>query len=145
MKIAKNIAVLSLSLGLVAGTTLPLAAAETGWFQQQYPPPGYGSQEYPAPYGGGLRGLVDRTQQDLRMAERQEHQKEDQRERYEHAQGHLSTFDRHLLKGHFDKGELDKAIDSMKDILDKNVLQASSREALLHDLDGLRAAREHRY
>jgi hypothetical protein len=144
MKIAKNIAVLSLSLGLVAGATLPLTAAEAGWFQQ-YPPPGYGPQEYPAPYGGGLRGLVNRTQEDLRMAERQEHQKEDQRERYQHAQGHLSTFDRHLTKGHFDKGELDKAIDSIKDILDKNVLQASSREALLRDLDGLRAAREHRY
>ena len=30
------------------------------------------------------------------------------RDRYKHAEGRLSTFDRHLVKHHFDKGELDE-------------------------------------
>ena len=69
----------------------------------------------------------------------------EQRDRYRDAQGHLSSFDRHLTKGHFDKGELDKSIDKIKDILDHNVLQASSRDALLRDLDDLKAARDRRW
>ena len=136
----KTIAVLSISFGLLAGTA-SLPAAETGWFQE-YPQAG---PEYPAPYGGGLRSLVNRTQNDLRLAAGEEHQKDDQRDRYHDAQGHLSSFDRQLTKGHFDKGELDKSIGSIKSILDKNVLQATSRDALLRDLDGLRETREHRY
>ncbi len=140
-KLSNSVAILSLSLAFIAGSTVPMAAADMGWFQE-YPPP---SAEYPAPYGGGLRALVNRTQNDLRLAEQEEHQKGDQRDRYQNAQGHLSSFDRHLTKGHFDKGELDKSIDSIKSILDKNVLQAASRDALLRDLDGLRAARDHRY
>lgn len=137
----RTIAVLSFSFAFLATSTVPLTAAPVPW-AQEYPPPG---PEYPAPYTGGLRGLVDRTQNDLRMAEEQEHQKGDQRDRYRDAQGHLSTFDRHLMKGKFDKGELDKSIDSIKSILDKNVLQASSRDALVRDLAGLREARDHRY
>jgi hypothetical protein len=138
-RLNKTIAVLSFSFAFLAGSTVPLAAA-VPW-AQEYPP----GPEYPAPYTGGLRSLVDRTQADLRMAEEQEHQKGEQRERYRDAQGHLSSFDRHLTKGRFDKGELDKSIDSIKSILDKNVLQASSRDALVRDLDGLREARDHRY
>lgn len=143
-KLSKTIAVLSFSFAFLAGSSLPLAAAP--WAQQD-PPPGYAPQgpEYPAPYTGGLRALVDRTQADLRMAEEQAHQKEDQRDRYQHAQGHLSTFDRHLMRGRFDKGELDKAIDNIKEILDKNVLTPASRDALVRDLAGLREARDHRY
>ena len=102
-------------------------------------------QEYPAPYGGGLRGIVDRTQNDLRMAEESEHNKGDQRERYEHAQGHLSTFDRKLTHGKFDRVELDKSIESMKAILDHNVLQASARDALMRDLQDLKVARDRRW
>ena len=140
----KTIAVLSFSFAFLVGSSVPLGAAPWG---QQYPGPGYAPQgsEYPAPYTGGLRTLVDRTQADLRMAEEQQHQKDDQRERYQHAQGHLSTFDRHLIRGKFDKGELDKAIDSVKEILDKNVLTPAGRDALVRDLAGLRGARDHRY
>ncbi|MFZ0589038.1 MAG: hypothetical protein WAM39_01015 [Bryobacteraceae bacterium] len=139
--LSKTLAVLSWSVAFLAGCAVPLAAAGVAW-GQEYPAPG---PEYPAPYGGGLRALVNRTQNDLRLAAEEEHQKGDQRDRYLNAQGHLSTFDRHLTKGKFDKGELDKSIDSIKAILDKNVLQASSRDALLRDLEGLRQAREHRY
>lgn len=145
-RLNKTIAVLSFSFAFVAGSSIPLSAAPRAQ-AQAYPPQAYPAQgpEYPAPYTGGLRGLVDRAQADLRMAEGQEHQKVDQRERFQHAQGHLSSFDRHLIKGRFDKGELDKAIDSIKQVLDKNVLMASSRDALVRDLDGLREARDHRY
>jgi hypothetical protein len=79
------------------------------------------------------------------MAEETQRNKGEQRERYEHAQGHLSTFDRKLTHGRFDKGELDKSIDSIKDILDHNVLQASSRDGLIRDLEDLRAARDRRW
>ena len=120
-----------LSLGLTASPYLLCAAPEHG----------YGYQAYPAPYES-LRGLVDRTQSDLTAAMQLEHRGGDQHKRYNDAQGHLSSFDRHLVKGHFDKGELGKAIDSIKAILDKNVLQASSRDALMRDLEELRSVRE---
>jgi hypothetical protein len=139
--LSKSLAILSWSLAFLMGSTVPLAAAGVG-AAQEYPAPG---AEYPAPYGGGLRALVNRTQSDLRLAAHEEHQKGDQRDRYLNAQGHLSSFDRQLTKGKFDKGELDKSIDNIKAILDKNVLQASSRDALMRDLEELREAHQHRY
>lgn len=130
----RSATVLLLTVGLGMGTAVSLSAA--AW-HQNYPP----SEPYPAPYTD-LRGLVDRTQSDLRAAADLEHGNDKQRDRYKNAQGHLSTFDRHLTKGHFDKGELNKSIDSIKDILDHNVLQASSRDALMRDVDDLRIARD---
>jgi hypothetical protein len=129
-----------LALGLTCGGAVALCAGSPGYGQA----PGYG-QEYPAPYGGGLRGLVDRTQNDLRTAAEMEHNKGDQWKRYNDAQGHLSTFDRKLTHGKFDKGELDKSINTLKDILDHNVLQASSRDSLMKDLEDLKVARDRRY
>jgi hypothetical protein len=137
----KTLAIVSWSFAFLLVGTVPLAMTGAA-SAQEYPAAG---PEYPAPYGGGLRTLVNQTQNDLRLAAQEQHQKGDQRDRYLNAQGHLSTFDRHLTKGKFDKGELDKSIDSIKSILDKNVLQASSRDALMRDLEGLRAARERRY
>ncbi len=131
----RSLPAIVLTLGLALGGGISLRAAG-----QDYP----AGQAYPAPYTD-LRGLVDRTQEDLRVAGTLEHEKEDQRERVHHAQGHLSTFDRHLVKGNFDKGELDKAIGEIKGILDHNVLQASSRDALMRDLSDLRVARDRHY
>jgi hypothetical protein len=123
-----------LGMSLVAGSALPIHAA-----MQTYPVrEGYPSHEM------DLRGVVDRTQTDLRAAADLEQGKEKQRERYRNAQGHLSSFDRHLVKGKFDRSEIGKAIDDIKDILDHNVLQASSRDALMRDLEDLRIARERR-
>jgi len=127
--------VMVLTLGLVAGGVASIPATA-----QSYP----AGSPYPAPYND-LRGLVDRTQSDLRAAADLEHENGKQIERYHSAQGHLSSFDRHLVKGKFDKGELDKSIGEIKGILDHNVLQASSRDALMHDADDLRAARDRRY
>lgn len=127
MKLSFRFAILTLALGMAAGA-------------QSYP----AGEPYPAPYTD-LRGLVDRAQNDLRAAADLEHENDKQRERYRSAQGHLSSFDRHLTKGHFDKSELDKAIGEVKGILDHNVLQASSRDTLLRDIDDLKAARDRRY
>jgi hypothetical protein len=123
-----------LSLVLVAGGGVANLSAQA--YHRGY-------QAYPAAYTD-LRGLVDRTQTDLRAAADLEHGKDDQRERYRKAQGHLSTFDRKLVHGKFDKGELGKAIDNIKEILDKNVLQPSSRDALMSDLTDLKVARDRR-
>ena len=122
------------TLGLVLGAGISLKAADgPGWYQG-----------YPAPYMD-MRGLVDRTQSDLRDAAELEHGNDHQRGRYRSAQGHLSTFDRHLTRGRFDNGELDKSIGSIKGILDHNVLQARSRDALMRDVADLRGARARRW
>ncbi len=130
--LTKSISFIALGVGLlmVAAAPLPLAAAP--YFQE------YGDLS-------PLRGLVDRTQSDLRAAGDLEHGNPKERERYHNAQRSLSTFDRHLTKGHFDKDELDRAIADLQHVLDHNTLQASSRDALLHDVEDLRGAREHRY
>lgn len=91
-----------------------------------------------------LRDLVDRTQSDLREAASLDNRKGDEHERFNDAQGHLSSFDRKLTRGKFDKGELDKSIDKINEILNKNVLQASSRDMLRRDLNDLKFARSRR-
>ncbi|MGH9584535.1 MAG: hypothetical protein ACRD4O_16550, partial [Bryobacteraceae bacterium] len=58
----------------------------------------------------------------------------DARERYQHAQKHLSTFDRKLVHGKFDKDKCGDVINDLKQILHKNNLQVSSRNALTHDM-----------
>ncbi len=122
-----------LGVGLTLGGAASLGAAGGGY---QY----YRDAMRPS----NLRGLVDRTQNDLRVAANLETGKDDQRRRYSDAQGHLSTFDRKLTKGKFDKGELNKSIDKIKQILDKNVLQARTRDALMRDIADLRIARDRR-
>ena len=126
---------IALTLGLaLGGAALNCAGAQS--YSEGDP--------YPTRYSG-LRGLVDRTQSDLREAAALEHGKAKERERYRSAQGHLSTFDRHLVKGHFDRSELDKSRGEIKSILDHNVLPASSRDALLRDVEELTGARDRRY
>jgi hypothetical protein len=123
-----------LGIGLILGGAVSLSATGQSGYQD-YRDPAMSSD---------LRGLIDRTQNDLRAAADLEHPKKDQRQRYSDAQGHLSTFDRKLTRGKFDKGELNKAISKIKDILNKNVLQASTRDALTRDLSDLQAARARR-
>jgi hypothetical protein len=89
-----------------------------------------------------LRDVVDRTQSDLRTAADLEPRHNDDHNRYKNAQGHLSTFDRKLVKGKFERGELEKALDGIKDILDHNVLQASTRDNLMRDMTDLKIARD---
>ncbi len=144
-RISKAVSTLTLSLGLALGASTMLQAAEFGGYQgypQNYPqtyPQAY-PQRYPDRYNG-VRSVIDRTQQDLSSALAMERRGGNQRQRYNDAQGHLSSFDRHLVKGRFDRGELGKAIGSIRAILDKNVLQASSRDALMGDMQELQRIR----
>ncbi len=133
----RSIAVTALSCGMVLGTTLPLMAAQASQ-----------DQDYGRGYGHGynhenLRRLIDRTQQDIQMSAESQHGNHDQRQRNQDAQKHLSDFDRHLTKGHFDKDELDHVIGDVQGILDHNTLMANSRNALLQDVTQLREARAH--
>lgn len=132
MKIWSGLAVVfCLGAGLTSLGAAPIPAAAVAWFQD---------------YGAGwadVHALVDRTQSDLRAAADMEHGNKE-RDRYRKAQKGLSTFDRHLSKGHFDKGKLDSVISDIQNVLDHNTLQASSRDALLRDVSDLRAARARR-
>ncbi len=136
---SRSIAVLSLICGtmLVAGVS---GASANGY--QEYPPQ-YGPPQY-APTPEGLRDLVARTQEDIRRSEHFAHG-DHERDRCRDAQQHLSTFDRHLTKGHYDKGELDHVIADVQGILDHNTLQAEMRDALLRDVEDLRAVRARHY
>lgn len=137
--VTKSIAVLSLTSGLALVSVTPVLASPNGWYQ-------YGDR-YGERYGdryGDLRGIVDRTQSDLRDAASMERHHGDAYSRYQNAQRHLSTFDRHLIKDHFDKSELDSAISDLQHIIDKNTLQPRSRDALMRDIEDLRGMRDHR-
>lgn len=89
------------------------------------------------------RAVVDRTQTDLtRSIGLVRDSKE--LERYKNAQKKLSTFDRHLVKGKFDKGTLDSAIEDLQHVLDHNTLQGQDRDTLMDDIHRLRELREFR-
>jgi len=118
-----------LGLGLVAGGCGLVSAADRG---SRYHQAGYDK----------LRDVIDRTQSDLRMAADLEPKHNDEHNRYKNAQGHLSTLDRKLVSGKFDKGEVEKTLDCLKDILDHNVLQASTRDNLMRDMTDLKIARD---
>ncbi len=118
-----------LGLGLLAGGSSLATAGDRG------------SRHHADSYDK-LRDVVDRTQSDLRTAADLEPRHNDDHNRYKNAQGHLSTFDRKLVKGKFDKGELEKALDGLNDILGHNVLQASTRDNLMRDMTDLKIARD---
>ncbi|MFL6543592.1 MAG: hypothetical protein ACJ8LM_00220 [Candidatus Udaeobacter sp.] len=128
----RSLAVFFLGLGLAVTGAISLPAAAANFAFQEY-----GNDR------GDIRGLVDRTQADLRAAGDIQHGAKE-RERYKHAQKSLSTFDRHLAKGKFDKDKLDDAIGDIQSVLDHNTLQASTRDALARDIADLRVARERR-
>ncbi len=143
MKTIKHwLAVCSLSAAVLTGGLAiagPLPPMAFGGAAQYAQGGGYYSQH------PDLRQLVDRTQSDLRNSSELEHTgKGKQRERYRNAQKSLSTFDRHLTKGKFKKGELNHAIGDIQNVLDHNTLQASSRDTLLSDVQNLRLARSAR-
>jgi hypothetical protein len=101
---------------------------------------GYAAYEHGGEYGD-LRGLVDRTQSDLRAATELAHGNK-QNDRYHKAQDHLSKLDRSLSHGKYNKGALNDSIDGVKSILDHNTLQASARDSLMRDLTDLKIARD---
>lgn len=88
-----------------------------------------------------IRGLIERTQHDLRRSEEFERHKGKEVSRYENAQHHLSEFDKDLTRGHFDKGKLDEAIEDVRNVVDHNTLDPDARDVLRNDLRDLRLAR----
>ena len=97
-------------------------------------------------FGRGIqeheRGVIDRTQDDLRKAADFERHNGKEISRCENAQKHLSDFDRELTRGHFDKGRLENAIGDLKDVMDHNTLDPEARDALQRDLGDLRIMRD---
>ncbi len=131
-------------LTLLAGST---AFGFQGYPNGGYPNPGYPVQDYGNSYGaplGQLRGVVNRTQNDLRYAAGLPTRNGKGRERIAEAEGHLSSLDRRLSEGRMNRSELNKSIDKLRAILHKNVLDGMSRNALQRDLDELLLAREYR-
>ena len=92
---------------------------------------------------GELRGIVDRTQADLKIASGLEHG-DKQRGRVQHAEDDLSKLDRKLVKGKFDNGAFKQSLGALKAILDHNTLPGSGRDALMRDMTDLQAAQERR-
>lgn len=120
---------LSMGMGIATLSAMPAMAAPAQ-VAPRTPIYSYGPNGPNEP----LRSLIENTQNDLRMANRLEPNNGDQLERYQTAQKNLSTFDRKLSQGNFDKGKLTDIINDLKQILKKNNLQVSSRKALTHDL-----------
>ena len=90
------------------------------------------------------RDLVARVQNDLERAANFVQNNEKERERYHNVQHKLSEFDRKLRQGHFDKGNLDDAIEDLKNVVQKNTLESHDRDGLARDLADLRVLRDER-
>jgi hypothetical protein len=90
------------------------------------------------------RQVVGRTQTDLERAATFLANNHKERDRIRNAQKSLSTLDRHLAKGKFDKDTLDSAISDIQHVLDNNVLHGQDRDTLLKDIEDLRGVRADR-
>ena len=123
-------AIIAIFCGLALLSAFPACAAPAAWHQD-----GDGSHH--------LRGVVDRTQNDLQAALQIATGSKDH-QRYRRAQRELSDFDRKLSRGHFDEGKLKDCIGAINDVLDHNTLQPSTRDALRGDNQELRNARDRR-
>jgi hypothetical protein len=123
---AKSAAVLAISCGLALLSAVP-AAARSGWYQEDW--------------HQHVRGIVDRTQNDLQAALNLATGPKDH-ERYRKAQKELSDFDRKLSRDRFDEGKLKDCIGALNDILDHNTLQASTRDAVRADVEDLKMIRD---
>jgi len=62
-------------------------------------------------------------------------------ERYDNAMTHLSQFAEKMHLGHFDRGKLDRGVDDVQSILNKNPMDGRARDILNHDLGELRRLR----
>lgn len=123
-------AVISVTCGLALVSAVPVMAAVSGWYQE-------------GDWHQHLRGIIDRTQNDLQAAVQLAQGPRDH-DRYRHAQKELSDFDRKLSRGHFDEGKLKDCIGGLNDILDHNTLQASTRDAIRADTEDLKMIRDRR-
>ena len=117
---SRRTAAKGLFAGLLSGATVTL-------FGQEY---------------GRARDLVGKVQEDLNRAADFVRNNEKERERYHNVQHKLSEFDRKLREGHFDKSNLDDAIDDLKNVVKNNTLDSRDRDELARDLSDLRTLRD---
>ncbi len=90
------------------------------------------------------RELVQHVQDDLQNVKSLGTRNDKERERLDNALKHLSDFDRNLREGKFSKDRLDEAIDDVKNVVERNTLQARDRNRLSRDLRALRDLRADR-
>jgi hypothetical protein len=80
---------------------------------------------------------AERTIEDLRRISQRETFSHGGHERYEHAIEHLSQFSGKLYAGRFDRGKLDRSIDDVRNVLQRNRMDPRAREVLSSDLNEL--------
>jgi len=122
----------AIRMAAIALTLLP------GWQilqAQSYPPAGYPpAGRY---YDRQPTSPAERTIEDLRRIARRETFSHGEHERYEHAIEHLSQFSGKLYAGRFDRGKLDRSIDDLRNVLQRNRIDPGARDVLSVDLNEL--------
>ncbi|MBV8073373.1 MAG: hypothetical protein JO270_25985 [Acidobacteriaceae bacterium] len=84
---------------------------------------------------------VDATIHDLKMIAAHNTYSGHEMQRYDSAMTHLSQFAERLHQGVFDKGKLDRSIDDVQNVLNKNPLDGRARNILNRDVLELRRLR----
>lgn len=92
-------------------------------------------------YNPEHRRPVDATIHDLKVIAQHNTYSGREMERYDTAMTHLSQFAERLHEGFFDKGKLDRGIDDVQNVLNKNPMDGRARDILNHDVVELRRLR----
>lgn len=118
----------AIRVGAIALTLLP------GWqmLQAQWYPQAGRSYERQQP-----ASPADRTIQDLQQVAGRNTFSHGDHERFQHAIEHLSQFSGKLYSGRFDRGKLDRSIDDIRNVLQRNRMDPRARDILSADLNEL--------
>jgi hypothetical protein len=119
-------------LGLIAAAVLVTSSANAQY--RQYDPYRDGRAGY---HEDGI-GLIRSVQSDLSRAASHGYMSGRERSRLDQALRNLSDFDRDLSRGRFDRHDLDRAIDHIKDVVSHNRIDPRERDILYADLNRLR-------
>jgi hypothetical protein len=121
----------AIRMGAIALALLPawqLLQAQA--YPANYPPAGGYYQRQPA-------SPAERAIDDLRRISERETFSHGQYERYRHAIEHLSEFSGRLYAGKYDRGKLDRGIDDLRNVLQRNRIDPRARDVLSGDLNEL--------
>ena len=126
-----KLSILALRIGAMALALLPgYQMLQAQGYPPRYPPVG----QY---YDRSTVSPADRTIEDLRRISARETFSHGEHERYEHAIEHLSQFAGKLYGGRFDAGKLDRGIDDLRNVLQRNRMDPRARDVLSADLNEL--------
>ena len=89
-----------------------------------------------------VSALVDRVHADLNQAYGVRHFSDSDRDRLNHSEKELRDFAQKWQAGHFDKGQLDGAVESIQHVLDNNKIRPGERDVLSDDVAQLRLMRD---